>query len=220
MRSARYVMTLLTVTTTLVTAGEAFAGDETDIRIVVHVDNYSRILRPDRSAAEEVATQIYAKAGVRIVWASGDDEASAPGLHVRMQLLSSDMAMRKIKAEGLADTVLGLSAREAGRAYIFTHRIFTHRIARRTLRPSGDFRRLLGLVMAHELGHLVLPSHSHSGDGIMRANIGVLSNSALAFTTEQGAAIRSMLVSGSHPNKNAALKSAALAVPCEDEGLR
>ena len=186
--ATRYVMTLLTVTAILVAAGEAFAEDETDLRIVVHVDNYARIFRVDRSAAEDVATRIYAKAGVRLVWASGNDKADARGLHVRVQLLPSDMAMEKIKTDGLADNAFGRAAREAGRAYIFTHRI-----ASQALRHSDDFRRLLGLVMAHEVGHLVLPPHSHSDDGIMRANIGIRSKSGLDFTTEQGVSIRSML---------------------------
>jgi hypothetical protein len=100
------------------------------------------------------------------------------------------MAMRQF----LADNVFGLAAREAGRAYIFTHRI-----ASQALRHSDDFRRLLGLIMAHEVGHLVLPPHSHSDDGIMRANIGVRSKSRLDFTTEQGVAIRSMLLAASRP---------------------
>ena len=200
--TARYVIILLTVTATLVT-GDAFAED-TDPQIVVHVDNYAHILRPDRSVAEEFATQIYAKAGVRIVWATGDDKADAPGLHVRVQLLPSDMAMRKIKTDGLADTVFGMAARGAGRAYIFTHRI-----AGQALRHSDDFRRLLGRILAHEVGHLVLPPHSHSDDGIMRANIGVHSTSDLRFTTEQGIAIRTMLT-GASVSRRASMTEAAV----------
>jgi hypothetical protein len=114
---------------------------------------------------------------------------------VRVQLLSSDMAMQKIRAEGLADTVFGRAAREAGRAYIFTHRI-----ANVALRHSDDFRRLLGRVMAHEVGHLVLPIDSHADRGIMRANLGVRSKSADDFTTEQGVAIRSILLAASRPH--------------------
>ena len=91
-----------------------------------------------------------------------------PGLHVRVQLLSRDMAMQKIRAERVADAVLGQAAREAGRAYIFTHRI-----TNLALRHGDDFGRVLGRVMAHEVGHLVLPIDSHADRGIMRANIGM-----------------------------------------------
>lgn len=144
------------------------------------------------SRAEAEMTRIYARAGVGIIWATGEDQAGAPGLHLRVQLLSSDMAKQKIRAEGLADTVFGRAAREAGRAYIFTHRI-----ASLALRHSDDFRRLLGRVMAHEVGHLVLPIDSHSDRGIMRANFGVRQKSGDEFTPEQGAAIRSMLLGAS-----------------------
>ena len=116
---------------------------------------------------------------------------------MRVQLLSRDMAMRKIKTERLADTVFGQAAREAGHAYIFTHRI-----ANLALRQSDDFRRLLGRVIAHEVGHLVLPTDSHADRGIMRANIGVRSNSSYDFTTEQGVAIRSMLLAASRPHSS------------------
>ena len=45
--------------------------------------------------------------------------------------------------------------------------------------------------MAHELGHLLLPPHSHSPAGVMRATIDLELASAkkLRFTHDQGALI-------------------------------
>ena len=189
--TARDVITGLALTVTMFTAGQALAAED-EARIVIHVDNYARILRADRGAAEDEVTRIYAKAGVHIVWATANDKAVAPGLHVRVQLLPTDMAMRWIRTERLDDTVLGRAARGAGYAYIFTHRI-----ASLALRHSDDFRRLLGLVIAHEVGHLVLPIYSHSDNSIMRANIGVRSKSFQDFTPEQAVTIRSMLLAAS-----------------------
>ena len=52
--------------------------------------------------------------------------------------------------------------------------------------------------MAHEVGHLVLPIYGHADRGIMRADIGrPLEAAACDFTTEQGVAIRSMLLAAS-----------------------
>ena len=50
---------------------------------------------------------------------------------------------------------------------------------------------ILGNVMAHELGHLLLGSNSHAGTGIMRAHwqgeeLRRLSQGGLWFTNEQG----------------------------------
>lgn len=190
--TARHAITRLAFTVTVFTAGQALAAEDGQTTMVIHVDNYARILRADRSAAENEVTRIYAKAGVRIVWATGNDKADGPGLHVRVQLLSTDMAMRKIRTERLDDTVLGRAARGAAYAYIVTHRI-----ASLALRHGDDFRRLLGLVMAHEVGHLVLPIYSHSDSGIMRANIVVRSKSFQDFTPEQAVTIRSMLLAAS-----------------------
>ena len=191
---ARNVVTGLAFTVTAFMGGPALASEDGSMRIVIHVDNYARIADADRSAAEDAVTRIYAKAGVRLAWVTGHDQADAPGVHVRVQLLPADMAIQKIRAERLDQTVLGQAARGAGRAFIFTHRI-----ASIALRHGDDFRRLLATVMAHEVGHLVLPFYGHSDQGIMRANVDVRSTSFHEFTSEEADAIRATLLAASRP---------------------
>ena len=60
-------------------------------------------------------------------------------------------------------------------------------------RYSDDFRRLLAQTIAHEVGHLLLPTDSHADRGIMQAHFGVRAYSASYFTAEQGVAIRARL---------------------------
>ena len=91
--------------------------------------------------------------------------------------------------ETVPGDVLGLAARQVGRAYIFTRRIATL-----ALRQGDDFRRVLGWVMAHEVGHLVLPVEGHAEEGIMRATVGA---SGLNFTAKQGIAMRSIILAAS-----------------------
>ena len=201
---ARNAVTGLAFTVTAFIGGPALASEDRPMRIVIHVDNYARIPDSDRSAAEGAVTRIYAKAGVRLAWVTGHDQTDAPGLHVRVQLLPADMAMKKIRTERLDNSVLGQAARGAGRAFIFTHRI-----ASIALRHRDDFRRLLGVVMAHELGHLVLPFYGHSDRGIMRANFNVYSKSFHEFTGEEADAIRATLMAASRP-KVADLTDAAI----------
>jgi len=64
----------------------------------------------------------------------------------------------------------------------------------RTLQLHADWKvslaDILGSVMAHELGHLLLGSNSHAGTGIMKARwqgeeLGLLSRGNLRFTSEQ-----------------------------------
>jgi hypothetical protein len=56
------------------------------------------------------------------------------------------------------------------------------------------YTRLLGLVLAHEMGHVLLPVSSHLNSGIMREHVDVRSKTVEYFTAEQSDAIRSMLL--------------------------
>jgi hypothetical protein len=51
----------------------------------------------------------------------------------------------------------------------------------------------LGLIIAHELGHVLLPFAGHSSRGIMQAAYNVRASYALKFTEEQSAAIRAFV---------------------------
>jgi hypothetical protein len=58
---------------------------------------------------------------------------------------------------------------------------------------------ILGTVIAHELGHLLLGSNSHSGVGIMRAHwqgeeLRRLSRGGLWFTNEQAGDMRGKVI--------------------------
>jgi predicted SprT family Zn-dependent metalloprotease len=78
------------------------------------------------------------------------------------------------------------------------------RIALRTQgAPKDATSRILGHVMAHEMGHLLLPANSHSQSGVMHADwdseqLLRMVKGLLQFTPEQGELIRSH-VSSAHP---------------------
>jgi hypothetical protein len=192
--TAQNLTTGLAFTVTLSTTIQAVAAEDRQATLILHVEDYARIHGADRSLAEAEVTRIYGSAGVRTVWTTGHENANVAGLHVRVILFSRDVAVGEFVSERVPDSVLGLAARGARRAYIFTHRI-----ANLALQHGDDFRQVLGRVIAHEVGHLVLPEYSHSDSGIMRANVGVRSKSDREFTTEQAAVIRSILVAATRP---------------------
>jgi len=69
-----------------------------------------------------------------------------------------------------------------------------------TTRHIG-FATVVGNVMAHELGHLLLGLHAHSLSGIMRAHwdeteLGAASMGRLSFTREQSELMRERLAVG------------------------
>ena len=173
------------------TVQEQEATSDCEATVVAHVDNFAGIQPDGVAVAKREAARIYEAIGVRILWVRslgrGPDSC---GLPLRVLLLSRDgvKQLEVSRKQALNDTVFGFIARETGRAYILTHRIID--LARRC---SDDFRRLLGQTIAHEVGHLLLPTDSHADRGIMQAHFGVRAYSASYFTPEQGVAIRARL---------------------------
>ncbi|HEX6464361.1 MAG TPA: hypothetical protein VFZ98_07910, partial [Vicinamibacterales bacterium] len=136
----------------------------------VLVLNQARVPTEVLGAAEEDAAAIYAAAGVRVVWrdpADGGAEQNSP-FDVAVKIAG---AMKSsMRPRGVEDMTLGFAAVKAesegrrGRlVWVFFNEVEIH-AGRHNMMPS----RLCGLVMAHEIGHLLLPS-GHSKQGLMRA---------------------------------------------------
>ena len=158
--------------------------------IVVHVDNYAGVPAKDLTKAELIADRVYDAIGVRVIWVHEEASDDPPGLRVHLRLLSRDMADRKISKERIPDDVLGQAIPASQCAYILFHRI-----PHVAVQEGHDYRRVLGLVVAHELGHIVLPTEGHSETGVMNRHVYLRSKYNLVyFTNEQGEAIRGLLM--------------------------
>ena len=193
-KTSRKVTIALAVSAALLTARAATAADTPErATIVLHVDDFANLLGTDLNAAEAVAGRIFAAAGIRTVWVHGRDKGPRIGgaLHVKVLVLSREMAEQKISADDVGPAVLGQAAKVCGRAYIFSHRIDA--LAKRNQRYVGD---LLGRVIAHAGGHLLLPENGHSAIGVMTAALNLNRSAFVAFTPEQRATIRQVIASG------------------------
>jgi hypothetical protein len=192
-KTARTLTTALAVSAALLTAHAATAADAKErATIVLHVDDFASLLPGDLVTAETVVRRTFAAAGVRTVWRLGRDKAPRieGARYLKVLVLSRQMGERKISIDGVGANVLGQAAKEGGRAYIFSHRVVA--LAARNGRDLGS---LLGRVIAHEVGHLVLPEYGHSATGIMTAGLNLAPNADAAFTLEQAATIRRTLTS-------------------------
>jgi hypothetical protein len=151
------------------------------LTLVIHVDNYAQLSARDLQGAEQEASRIYKDAGIETVWVNpGETVDTFPeACHLAVWLLDREMSDRKIQDQHIAHNVLGQGARATGRAYIFTVRI-----AATADRFHRDFRSALGRVLAHEIGHMVLPAYTHSNTGIMRPELD-LSAAPQRFSPEQ-----------------------------------
>jgi hypothetical protein len=63
-----------------------------------------------------------------------------------------------------------------------------------SVKYSHEYTRILGLVVAHELGHALLPAGSHSDAGVMKGRANLWGKIAHEFTSEEGATIRARLL--------------------------
>lgn len=156
--------------------------------IAVHVQDYAATKGATLAEAQRLTDRIFADVGVRLVWTTTPD--APPDLHVRervtLLLLSDEMSRLKIAAERLAPAVLAQTPRGSRRIYVLSGRV--QEASRLHSRPPAV---MLGVIIAHELGHVLLPP-GHSPRGVMR-NAAYLANSASRFTAREGAAIREKL---------------------------
>jgi predicted Zn-dependent protease len=159
--------------------------------IVLHVVNYAALSRDVLDETRARVASIYEVIGVRIVWDDSEEPVRTnqdAGLHLTVMLLSRGMTEKKISAEGISDFVFGQAHLPSGRAHIFYDRIATMSGA------SGFLPLRLGDVIAHEVGHLVLTTTSHSHSGIMRANMDMRNINAQSFDTRQARTIHTALM--------------------------
>ncbi len=159
---------------------------ELDLKITLHVYDYAHVAEKTWLEAQKQVTAIFRKAGVETVWrhvplppenrtpvnrVQPPSFNSSP-LHLRIYLIPRSRAKRMEERLGLAkDNVFGLTPRmpdgRGGRLmYVFHHRVREF-VVKRTIFEQEAL--VLGLTIAHEIGHLLLPHNSHSRNGIMRA---------------------------------------------------
>jgi hypothetical protein len=151
------------------------------IRLSVRLLNYANVPIHVTRTAEFQVTRVYSAAGIQIVW--NGETSTVRTLDVL--LLSGRMIDLQLGSRRSDPRVLAEAYREVSRAYIFTERVFA--MASKTDGNIGD---ALGNLIAHEMGHLLLPDRGHSATGIMQPNYEFRDLSARRFTAEQAATIR------------------------------
>jgi hypothetical protein len=150
---------------------------------------------PARTAAEaeRVAGVIFEKAGVTLRWldCSGSTACREPlgPSEIWLQLLDRPPARLSVDALGYA-LVTHETHNEGGYAAVSWTAV-----RHLTESMEADAGAVLGAAMAHELGHLLLESRSHTPDGVMTARLGPAQSvraarGELRFNDDQGEQIR------------------------------
>lgn len=177
---------------------EAATVPSTEVRVAVYND--ARVEEEVLERAQEIAAGIYARAGVTLVWSRCGKQnslatpreprsCSEPGTF-SVRVVSKSLSLRE---ESFGVAFLG-SDGVGTQADVFYAGI----VRIRQYSTSGDAT-ILGHVMAHELGHLLLGMNAHSRSGIMQARwtsseLRQMELGGLVFNDGESVAMRSRLL--------------------------
>jgi hypothetical protein len=171
----------------------AAAGKELDPpRIAVVVNDYAGAKPEVLELAKLHVILIYRVAGVAVDWIDRDDprldDQAFLKTIVTVSLSSEDMENRS----DVRESVVG-KAPPGGR----TVKILYHRLEEIWSGRTSEAAFLLGNVIAHEIGHLVLPGGAHARFGLMapEMTLSIATSRPLFFTPAERKLLRSALTS-------------------------
>jgi hypothetical protein len=159
--------------------------------LVICLDDHVGVPAGIWTVAEAEATRIFRNAGVPVEWTHRrDDQQTRCKGSIDFTVVTLTHSGADEKSNDPAELpVAGKAVRGSGRAYVYYHPVKC--AAERHTHHVGT---VLGMVIAHELGHLLLPPNSHTYVGIMRADLDLTSRRPGEFTQPQAAAIRTYLL--------------------------
>jgi hypothetical protein len=123
--------------------------------LTVAAHNYAGVPQRVLVDAQRDVMAAFSDCGVELFWT----DALVRQTTMRVHLLSPVMASRA----HASNDVLGLATKNSGMVYVLYDRV-----AANAERMGVPVARLLGFVIAHEIGHLLLPGHGHTTSGLMR----------------------------------------------------
>lgn len=189
------------------------------LRLEVHIHNYVSAADYELADAFRIAEQVFTSAGIAIEWidctaALFGEPAPAPCIQpLRPTSLVVQLpTKRMVKGVPVNRIVFGYAVaagpgRFSTRASLFYHRIVSYSAANGSSRGA-----LLGMALAHEIGHLLLGRGSHSKSGLMscpwsKEDIREAARGRLAFEPVQLAQIQERVLARAEAEKTAAVSA-------------
>ena len=186
----------------LVFARPASAEGDQGRVITIVVDNYAKASSTILVQAEREASRIFGETGLQIVWVNCFEKhaGAEPDGRCQGEPAIDILALRVLsqptsgELHKLQDSVFGFAV------HPILASVYYEGAAGLAQRDDAGFELpvVLGCVIVHELGHLLLGSNSHSGSGIMQAHWGrdevrKAMMGRMLFTSEQSTRIREEL---------------------------
>jgi hypothetical protein len=169
--------------------------------VTISVYNYANVSSELLAAAEEDARRIFRQAGVETLWVTclpkpeqvqAGDCYTVDATHLMMKILPRAIGAQARDRKDVLGTALVDKKGIGYYSYIFYDSV------RRVAEEQKLGHALLGDVLSHEIGHLLLGSNSHSLSGIMSAHwygeeLRRVSEAAMLFTPTQSRMLRERL---------------------------
>jgi len=176
-------------------------------RLIVQVNNLAGFEQTTVAKAEKIVTGIFHELGVQLLWQSARDPETVQagsGSSSGHYALRINLVASRPTAMGLHKDAAGLAGPPGNGqpgvvAWVFQPTL--EKLIERTPRLTQQWGRrlalnvLLGHVIAHEMGHLLLGSAEHSGSGIMTQRwdldkVRLACTGSLRFSPQQSGKIR------------------------------
>ena len=171
------------------------------------------------SRAEEQAQRIFQHAGIEVKWLNCNMPAVSEGASqaCREAVFPEHLHLRIVRAsQGLKAEAMGISFQaEDGRGCYAD--LFYEPMKLLHKSDGTEIPSLLGHVAAHEIGHLLLGTNSHSAAGIMHAHwtaeeLASAKSGGLVFSENESRRMKAKLATAIQASKDPSLTSAA-AIP-------
>jgi hypothetical protein len=170
---------------------------ETDQELLIRVRVYNQAQVPENELTEatQQASRLLALIGVQPWIDCTNPEGSNPECHQGYR--AYDLALRIVPTSArlpVPINAFGLALLDTGKSGIYAY-VFYYPVLELAAAENGASRSLvLGHVFAHELGHLLIGSGSHTSSGLMTANwrapqLRRASQGRMRFDRRQGALI-------------------------------
>jgi hypothetical protein len=168
----------------------------------VSIFNDAQVDADTLAEAQSRASAIFSHSGIEVdflVCAAADPNDYSPSRTACSDLAyPSHLSIRiRLHALSLGSDVFGQAFVDASGRGLYSN-VYFQNLSRGLRQPDLSQGEMLGCVIAHELGHLLLGTKSHSPSGLMQARwdastLRIAARSSLLFTEAQSSILRSRL---------------------------
>jgi hypothetical protein len=147
------------------------AGKAVPPQLVVRLYDALGVGEAARIAARDTAHFIFSHAGIDLIWRDCDAVAQAKSSSTSCDhpLEPREVLVRVVAGSSqTTGEVLGYSSIDTRQSAGWLATVFADRVDAVATRTQSDMGRLLGRAIAHEVGHLLLGTTTHSPSGLMR----------------------------------------------------